>query len=262
MSASRYRFRKSHPRRRRTATAGFSLVELLVVVGVVAVLVALLLPALSGARRHARRVACLSNMRTLTAAWLQYADNNRGRLCCATPGPAGRAGFHDWVAAGPDQQALRDGVLWPYVNAAGAYRCPADDVNASHTYLINSWLNGEGPPAPGDAAPARSLSRVRNASNTLVFLEHLDPGGCNDHSFKVPPFPSEDWIDIPARDLHGRVGLVSFADGHAVVWNWLAPNDWHRTSPEASTDVDVDLRQAQRWIGYDPYESVAGGAPH
>ena len=246
--------------RRRGPRCGFTLVELLVSVGVIAVLVALLMPVLSRARDHAQRVACMSNMRTLTTAWLQYADSHRGRLCSAVPRAIGYPGFHDWVAAGADEQSLRDGVLWPFVNGTGVYRCPADQVNTSHTYLINSWLNGEGPPAPGEAAPARSLSRVRNASETFVFLEHLDPSGCNDRSFKVPPYPSEDWTDLPALGLHGRAGLISFADGHVIVWNWLTPADWHRTDPDPGTGmkIDADLRQAQRWIGHGPYPGSDG----
>ena len=256
MSRSGHRVWRSHTRRRQDPGAGFTLVELLVAVGMIAVLVSLLIPAASGARNHARRVACLSNMRTLTGAWLAYAQNNRGRLCGALPGPADRPGFHDWVAAGPDGAALRDGVLWPYVQSAGAYRCPADEVNATHTYLINSWLNGEGPPAPGETTPARTLSHLRDASETFVLLEHLDPAGCNDRSFRVPPFPAEDWTDLPARALHGRVGMVSFADGHAIVWNWLTPSEWHRTDPFAGNTIDADLRQAQRWIGYGPFPTA------
>jgi prepilin-type N-terminal cleavage/methylation domain-containing protein/prepilin-type processing-associated H-X9-DG protein len=263
MSCGENRVRGSQARRWRFAEGGFTLVELLVAVGIITVLVSLLMPALSNARGHARRVACLSNVRTLTTAWLAYAQNNRGRLCSAVPGPADRPGFHDWVASGPDEQALRDGVLWPYVNAAGAYRCPGDEVNASHTYLINSWLNGEGPPAPGEATPARILSRVRDATETFVFLEHLDPGGFNDRSFRVPPFPGSAWTDLPARGQHGRTGVVSFADGHAIVWTWLSPGDWHRTLPDPTSGqrLDLDLRQAQRWIGHGPYPTDSAATP-
>jgi prepilin-type N-terminal cleavage/methylation domain-containing protein len=245
----------------RAERAAFTLVELLVVVGVIAVLLALLMPALGRARDHARRAACLSNLRTLTAAWLLYADNNHGRLCCALPGPVDRPGFHDWVAAGFDEDSLRDGVLWPYVNSAGAYRCPADDVNASHTYLVNSWLNGEGPPAGGEATPAQSLSRVRLASETFVFVEHLDPHGANDRSFRVSPFPSGVWTDLPAARLLGKAGMISFADGHAIVWNFLSWPEWHRVLPPDGEEpkTDIDLRQAQRWIGHGPYPPPWGG---
>ena len=254
MSRTRDLYRRLRARLPRGETRGFTLVELLVAVGIIIVLISLLMPALSRARDQARRVSCLSNLRTLTAAWLLYADNHRGRLCCAIAGPVDRPGFHDWVANGPDEQALRDGVLWTYVSAAGVYRCPADEVNACHTYVINSWLNGEGPPAPGEAAVAQCLSRVRHASETFVFLERLEPRGCNDKSFVVPPFPAEDWTDLPALGLHWRAGLVSFADGHAIIWNWVTSDEWHRgTDPGPVAGRDIDLRQIQRWIGHGPY---------
>jgi prepilin-type N-terminal cleavage/methylation domain-containing protein len=230
---------------------GFTMPELLTVIGIIALLIALLMPSISKAREQARRVHCLANLRSLTCAWLAYAADNHGRLCGATGGTAGREGFHDWVAWGDDAEALRAGVLWPYVQSAGAYKCPGDAVNVNHTYVINSWLDGEGPPAPGEAAVARSLARVRHGSDTFVFIERIDGGGPNNRSFVVPPYPAEDWADKPALGLHGIVGMVSFADGHAIVWTWLTPHEWH--IPGDHPTLDADLKQAQRWIGHGPY---------
>ena len=232
---------------------GFSLPELLVVTGIVAVLVSMLLPALGGAREQARRAQCLANLRTLTTAWLAYAHANGGRLCRASAGRADRPGFYDWVASGHTDDAVRHGVLWPHVNDVRPYLCPNDRVNPAHTYAVNSWLDGEGPPAPGDAAPAQRLSRLRDTSATFVFLERFDPGGPNDRSFVVPPYPARDWTDLPARGLHRQSGTVSFADGHAVAWAWTGPHDWHTVNPAVGGDEDADLRQAQRWIGHGPY---------
>jgi len=239
-------------RRINDTSRGFTLPELLVVAGIVALLIGMLLPALARSREQAHRVQCLANLRTLTCAWLAYAQANHGRLCGAVAGAADREGFHDWVAAGQTDEALRAGVLWPYVQSAGAYRCPNDDVNPTHTYAINSWLDGEGPPAPGEWTAARSLARIRCGSETFVFLERLDSGGINDKSFVVPPYPAEDWADTPALGLHGMVGMVSFADGHAIVWTWLTPHEWH-VPGGPSWKTDADLKQAQRWIGHEPY---------
>src|SRR5260370_20195651 len=60
---------------------GFSLVELLIVIGIIAALIGILLPAANHAREVSRRVVCVSNLRQLTIAWLTYADINKGHFC-------------------------------------------------------------------------------------------------------------------------------------------------------------------------------------
>ncbi len=67
---------------------GFTLVELLVVIAIIALLMAVLLPALTKARRMTKRVVCMSNMRQLIAAWMSYAENNDGKLVNGGQSPA------------------------------------------------------------------------------------------------------------------------------------------------------------------------------
>src|ERR1700681_1419059 len=81
---------------RRTRFAAFTLVELLVVIGIIAVLISILLPALNTAREQARRVQCLNNVRQLTMAWLLYANNNKGRLCSSNTQSAFSATPNQW----------------------------------------------------------------------------------------------------------------------------------------------------------------------
>jgi prepilin-type N-terminal cleavage/methylation domain-containing protein len=87
-------------RRRRAVTAGFSLVELLTVIGIIALLLALLMPALSEARRNAQAVQCASNMRQLTTAMVSYATEFKRQV------PAQYRGVQDvLVQQGSDRPA-------------------------------------------------------------------------------------------------------------------------------------------------------------
>src|SRR2546423_6299274 len=123
------------------ALAGFTLVELLVVIGIIAVLIAVLLPALSKAREQAKVTACLSNIRQLTTGWIMYANDNKGNLVWAgtsdktagstppTPTTDLNYGLFGWVidqAADTNTPAsIRAGLLWKYCSNPEVYRCPS-----------------------------------------------------------------------------------------------------------------------------------------
>jgi prepilin-type N-terminal cleavage/methylation domain-containing protein/prepilin-type processing-associated H-X9-DG protein len=110
------------------ARPGFTLIELLVVIAIIAVLAALLLPALARAKNSARKAACTSNLRQLSVAWRLYLDENRGRfpdrrdLKSTLPGS-----YKPWTTWPPSDP--RGGwaaiVLQPTLNDSAIMECPA-----------------------------------------------------------------------------------------------------------------------------------------
>ena len=101
----------------RNRARGFSLVELLVVIGIIALLIGLLLPALGKAREQSRRTACLANLRTLGQALYRYANAHKDRLPNGNPRGT-------WVDFNGSNQVMV--AFAAEVNAAGVFHCPSD----------------------------------------------------------------------------------------------------------------------------------------
>ena len=116
---------------------GFSLVELLVVVGIIALLIGILIPVVSRSRRAAMRTQCLSNLRQVTMAWVAYADAHNGNFVYADTGSGG------WVNGGNLKSDIEQCQLYRYCTNATIFHCPADGSDHYRSYSINDFFNGE-----------------------------------------------------------------------------------------------------------------------
>jgi type II secretory pathway pseudopilin PulG len=262
--------------RRHCNTPAFTLVELLVVIGIIALLIGILIPTLGKAQQQAKATACMSNIKQLTTAWIMYANDNNGNLVFAETSDREDPGNLDkrdgWVVdragdpATNTRASIEKGLLWKYASAAETYRCPASYDSANfRSYSISTHMNGtprifypdfynSGYP-PGSPPPAilTKISRVK--PDRLVFIEEYDERGFNQGSFlQFRGMNQFTWGDIPAF-FHKKGTVLSFADGHADYRVWSNPNTLkakRAPDPWSNKGVNKDLQQLKIDMYGDP----------
>jgi len=221
-------------------TGGFTLVELLIVIGIIALLLAILMPTINRGREAGNRIKCMSNLRQLAMAFVMYTNDNRGAFPAGWSGPTTFPDAPYWVNWSGD---LQDSRIACYIRplTAKVLTCPADEQETHpdvhgwgaypYSYVLN-WALG------CDANPELRINRVKNTSEKVLLGEE-DSATINDGQWYIGRMSDDGWeigkdylstrhdsrkkYNLPDRATgtillpNARLsGNVAFVDGHSA----------------------------------------------
>jgi prepilin-type N-terminal cleavage/methylation domain-containing protein len=255
--------------------SGFTLIELMMVIAIIAILAGLLLPALNGTRERARGAWCMNNTKQLTLAWAMYSDDHDGQLPYNIGSNSGNGisstqtnlnwvnGVMTWglESDNTNTSKLIDASLGPYLSGVAImYHCPSDRTLSTiqrqagwiarvRSYSMNAMVGNAGLASTNGYNVNNpyykqffKMTDIPSPSEIFVFLDE-HPDSIDDGYFINRAYYPE-WIDLPAS-YHNRSTEFSFADGHSALHRWLVPGTYPPPQPDGA-DLPIDLTGADQ----------------
>jgi len=263
---------------------GFTLVELLVSIAIIAVLAGLLATAVAKAKTKAYAISCISNVRQLTLGALLYATDQDDRLpynlgsSATKRGTAPRADYNwvnnilNWDVLNSDNTNVAfvtKGRFSQYISrAAPIYRCPADRALSEdqkqagwngrvRSYSMNAMVGDAGENSRWgtnifnpEYKQFKRTTEIAQPTRIFIFVDE-HPDSINDGYF-LNRVDELEWLDLPAS-YHNNAATLSFADGHVEMHRWIYPATRPPPKPYAAglpITIDADQRADYDWLVY------------